>query len=122
MKLRLFLLPLLLVSSLGLSACGSSTPSSFTASIDDVAVLEGNYVRVWFSVVNDGDSVGYPKCTISIDALSAYGDPMGYGFDSLSGSDAVAPGETFSRYMDIVVTNNAAHYVTDASTTTIDKC
>lgn len=85
-------------------------------------VLEGNYVRVWFSVTNDGESEGSPKCMVWIEALTAYGDSMGHGFDSLVGSDSVAPGETFSRYMDIVVTNNAASYVTDPSMITIDKC
>ena len=91
--------------------------------INNFEVLPNNYVRVWFTVTNVGKGSGNPNCTVYINPVNAYGDPVGSGgFDSLSGSDTVQAGGVFRRYMDIVVSNNDASYVTDKSMISISGC
>lgn len=101
---------------------GHSPKAIFRASVVRVYPLPNNYVRVFLSVSNVGQAAGQPMCVVSIQAKDGAGDIVGSGFDGMTGGQTVKAGKTFSGYMDIVVTNNAAHYVTSKSDVTVSGC
>ena len=99
------------------------TAPKYRTEINNFQVLPDNYVRVWFTVTNVGKGPGNPSCTIYINPVNAFGDPVGSGgFGSLSGSDTIKAGGVFRRYIDIVVSGNDASYVTDKSMISISGC
>jgi hypothetical protein len=101
----------------------TASHARYKGEIASFVVLPNNYVRVWFSVKNVGTDPGKPSCLVSIQPTNIYGDPIGSGgFDALDGSHTVAAGDTYSAYMDIVVSDNAASDVTSKSMISISNC
>ena len=101
----------------------TASHARYKGEIANFSVLPNNYVRVWFSVKNVGTEPGGPDCMVSIQPTNIYGDPIGSGgFDSLDGSHTVAAGDTYSAYMDIVVSDNDASDVTSKSMISISNC
>ena len=101
----------------------TASHARYKGEVVNFEVLPNNYVRVWFSVKNVGTDPGQPRCMVSIQPTNIYGDPIGSGgFDSLDGSHTVAAGDTYSAYMDIVVSDNDASDVTSKSMISISNC
>jgi len=113
-----------LIAGIGLTVLFSSSPGAkYKAEVTGFSVLPNNYVRVFLSVKNVGAAAGSPSCMVSIQPTNSYGDPIGSGgFDSMAGTHSVAVGDTYSGYMDIVVSDNAASDVTSKSMITVSNC
>jgi hypothetical protein len=95
----------------------------FSARVPNFAVLPNNYVRVYLDVTNTGKATGDPSCTVTIQPVNSYGDPVGNGgFDSMAGTQSIKPGHSLFGHMDIVVSNNDAHLVTSKSMIRVSGC
>lgn len=104
---------------------GHEAQAKYHATIANYEVLPGpgNYVRVWLRVQNVGKAAGAPTCMVTITPVDQFGDPMGSGgFDALAGTQTIRPGGSSEGYMDIVVSNNDAHYVTSKSMISVSGC
>ncbi len=108
------------------STSTTPTPTAsahFSARVTNFKVLPGNYVRVYYHVVNSGNAVGSPTCEVKIQPTNGYGDPLsGYGVDAMAGTSTVGAKGQQTFYMDIVVSDNDAHFVTSRSMIKVSNC
>jgi hypothetical protein len=102
---------------------GQYKAPNYDATVRSVAVLPNNYVRVFLSIENVGNAPGAPDCGIIIQPVDQYGDDLsGDGVGDMTGDHTVQPGATYSGYMDIVVSDNDAKYVTSTSMVQLSDC
>ena len=107
----------------GVSKVLTTTGATFSAQVYNFAQLPNNYVRVYFRVTNTSSVAGSPSCVIQIQPVNQYGDYLsGQGVDGMTGSQSVAPGATRGFYMDVVVSNNDARFVTSKSMISVTDC
>ncbi len=106
-----------------LTSHGSSSAPQYDATVRSVVVLPNNCVRVFLSIENVGNAPGAPDCGIIIQPVDQYGDDLdGDGIGDMTGDHTVQLGATYSGYMDIVVSDNDARYVTSTSMVQISNC
>jgi hypothetical protein len=111
-----------IIAGVGIRLAATQT-LTFKSNVTNFSVLPDNYVRVFLTVTNTGNTAGSPSCQVNIQPVNAYGDQLsGSGFDAMSGGQKIQPGASYSGYMDIVVSDNDAQFVTSKSMITVSNC
>lgn len=105
-------LGVLVAALIGISMIRTSMNSTtYVAAVTDIQVENPASVRVFVNVVNSGDNPGMPECTVrAADPTGAYS-----GFEVFEMLETVAPGETGTFNGTIVITNQGAGFVDEAS-------
>lgn len=88
-------------------------PAAYDATVQDIVVVNPATVTVVATVTNTGGTAGTPKCFVQAQ------DPAGAyeGYDSFNSKSPLDPGATNTLRGDLVITNEGAAFVTEASIT-----
>jgi len=88
----------------------SAPPSSFTATVADIRVVNPATVTVIAEITNTGDTAAVPECRIDV------ADPSGTydGWDTFTARAPVEPGATDQMVARLTVTNEGAAWVTES--------
>ena len=99
----------LILAAITLTGCGSGT--TYTAKVDNYAVVNPADLSVVIEVTNTGSKPGTPSCTIDAqDPSFAYS-----GVDVATLANPVAPGATTHFADNVTITQQGAQYVTQVT-------
>ncbi len=101
----------------------SSQTVTFRSTVNSFQVRPNNVVRVYFTLTNTGNTAGSPSCVVQVLPTDPSGNLLsGLGTNGFSNGPTVRPGHSYRAYIDVVVSNNDARFVTSKSMISITGC
>jgi hypothetical protein len=102
------------------SLFGSHKSADFNAKVNSVVALDGNEVRVYYTVTNVGKASGTATCVMTTNSQNQFSDQTA-NVNSTGSNGNIAPGKSQTLYQDVGVPSGNASSVT-AADVTINSC